>query len=82
MKNKNITPYNENGEEHGYWEYYWSNGNLWYKGNYVDGKKHGYWEYYLVNGNLSSKGNYVDGKKHGYWEYYYNGELNQIIYYI
>jgi antitoxin component YwqK of YwqJK toxin-antitoxin module len=79
MKNKNITPYNENGKAHGYWEYYWSNGNLSHKGNYVDGIRHGLWEVYYDNGNLWSKGNYVDGKKHGYWEEWYN---NQIIYYI
>ena len=28
MKNKDITPYNENGNPHGYWESYWNNGNL------------------------------------------------------
>ena len=44
MKNKDIKPYNENDKEHGYWELYHSNGNLIYKGNYVDGKQHCYWE--------------------------------------
>jgi antitoxin component YwqK of YwqJK toxin-antitoxin module len=82
MKNKDITPRNENGNRHGYWEYYYSNGKLAYKGTYVDGNRHGYWEVYHSNGNLWYKGNYVDGKQHGYWEYYYNGNLNQIIYYI
>ena len=28
MKNKDIKPYNENGNPHGYWKRYWSNGNL------------------------------------------------------
>ena len=79
MKNKDITPYNESDKQHGYWESYWNNGNLWYKGNYVDGKQHGYWEIYYDNGNLSYKGNYVDGKEHGYWEEWYK---NQINYYI
>ena len=83
MKNKDIKPYNENNQAHGYWEYYYENCNLMYKGTYVDGKQHGYWEYYHSNGNLYYKGTYVDGKKHGYWEsYYYNGKLNQIRYYI
>ena len=53
MKNKDIKPYNENGKQHGYWEDYYPNGNLWSKGNYVDGKPHGYWEYYYYNGNLN-----------------------------
>jgi antitoxin component YwqK of YwqJK toxin-antitoxin module len=83
MKNKDIIPYNDKGEQHGYWEDYYSNGKLWYKGNYVNGKQHGYWESYYDNGNLAYKGNYIDGKRHGYWEWYYdNGELREINYYI
>ena len=76
---KDITPYNDNGKRHGYWEYYHYNGNLVFKGNFVNGNKHGYWEEYHSNGNLYSKGNYVDGKEHGYWE---EPCLNQINYYI
>ena len=49
MKNKNITPRNENGKPHGYWEYYHSNGKLWVKGNYVNGNRHGYWEEWYDN---------------------------------
>ena len=71
-----INLYNAKGEKHGYWEDYYSNGKLAYKGTYVDGNRHGYWESYHSNGNLCSKGNYVDGKEHGYWERYYdNGDL-------
>jgi antitoxin component YwqK of YwqJK toxin-antitoxin module len=71
-----INLYNVNGNRHGYWEYYYDNGNLSYKGNYVDDIKHGYWEYYWSNGNLFYKVNYVDDIKHGYWEYYWsNGNL-------
>jgi antitoxin component YwqK of YwqJK toxin-antitoxin module len=53
MKNKNIKPINENGNRHGYWEYYYDNGNLCSKGNYVDGKEQGYWEKYHSNGKLN-----------------------------
>jgi antitoxin component YwqK of YwqJK toxin-antitoxin module len=59
MKNKDITPRNENGIKHGYWEDYWDNGNLWYKGNYVDGNRHGYWEVYNYNGNLNQIRYYI-----------------------
>ena len=76
MKRKDITPYNEQGELHGYWESYYDNGQLDYKGNYVNGNRHGYWEDYYDNGQLSSKGNYLNGEQHGYWEDYYpNGQL-------
>jgi antitoxin component YwqK of YwqJK toxin-antitoxin module len=72
-----INLFDENGKRHGYWEYYYSNGQLWYKGNFVNGKQHGYWESYYSSGQLYYKGNYVNGKEHGYWEsYYYNGDLH------
>ena len=83
MNSTDITPRNDKGERHGYWELYYSNGQLMYKGNYVDGKQHGYWEYYHSNGQLWAKGNYVNGNEHGYWEdYYRNGQLKKkhIIY--
>ena len=71
-----INLYNDKGKEHGYWEVYWSNGQLYSKGNYVNGNRHGYWEDYYDNGQLSSKGNYLNGEQHGYWEDYYpNGQL-------
>ena len=76
MNSKNITPYNDKGEPHGYWEVYYFNGKLMFKGNYLNGKEHGYWERYCDNGQLWYKGNYVNGNPHGYWEYYYsNGKL-------
>jgi len=59
MKKKNIGPYNENGKAHGSWEYYHSNGNLWYKGNYVNGEEHGYWEYYYANRKLKEIEYYI-----------------------
>ena len=31
--NTDITPYNEKGEAHGYWECYWDNGKSMFKGN-------------------------------------------------
>jgi len=54
MKN-DITPHNDKGQAHGYWERYYSNGNICYKGNYLNGDKIGYWEYYILNGELMAK---------------------------
>ena len=77
-----INLYNEKGEKHGYWEYYYSNGQLYYKGNYLNDKRHGYWEYYWSDGQLSRKGDYVDGERHGLCEgYYSNGVLHYKGYY-
>ena len=49
---ENITPYNEKGEPHGYWEQYWLNGNLAYRGNYINGQLNGLWECYDNDGIL------------------------------
>ena len=38
--NKNVTPLNEKGKPHGYWEYYYFNGN-----------KVGYWEWFNFDGS-------------------------------
>ncbi|MFW5847889.1 MAG: hypothetical protein ACOCVF_03135 [bacterium] len=73
MNMGNINQIDDNGNKVGYWEQYYPNGKLFYKGNYVDGKGVGYWEWYYSNGKLSSKGNYDEnGKQVGCWEYYRN----------
>jgi antitoxin component YwqK of YwqJK toxin-antitoxin module len=56
---KHIKPINNKGEPHGYWEYYYHNDNLWYKGNFINRKQHGYWEFYLTNNELKSKEYYI-----------------------
>jgi antitoxin component YwqK of YwqJK toxin-antitoxin module len=75
-KDNLINLFDEKGNRHGYWEKYYGDGKLSYKGEWVNGKEHGYWESYYDNGKLSYKGNYVNGKKDGYWESYFsNGQL-------
>ena len=59
MTSKDITPRNDKGEKHGYWEYYYYNGQLYSKGKYVNGNRHGYWEYYHTDGQLDSKIYYI-----------------------
>ena len=56
---KNITTCNDKGQAHGYWEVYWDNGNLSYKGNYSNVKKHGCWEWYYSNGKPRLKEFYI-----------------------
>jgi len=56
---KNIKPRNSDGQPHGYWEWYWPNGNLWYKGTHLNGQAHGYWEVYYYNGTLNYKAFYA-----------------------
>jgi len=63
---KNITPKNNKGQAHGFWEIYFPDGKLWNKGNFVNGEKHGYWEWYQSNGKISHNGNYDMGKEVAY----------------
>lgn len=73
---KYLRPINKKGQSHGYWEEYHWNGNLYYKGNYINGEPDGYWEMYRVNGEPWYKGVYHYGIEIGLWELYNeNGEL-------
>jgi antitoxin component YwqK of YwqJK toxin-antitoxin module len=56
-----VGEFDDNNLKTGYWENYYSNGNLCYKGNYLNGLRHGYWEVYYRYGNLMWKGNYING---------------------
>jgi len=47
--NKDITPLNNKGEPHGYWEYYLIGGQLVYKRFFHNGKQIGYAEWYHWN---------------------------------
>ena len=46
MIKQDTKPYNTNGKRHGYWEVYYFNGNLWFKGYYINGNRHGLCEEY------------------------------------
>jgi len=59
MSNKDIKPYNAKGQAHGYWEYYWTNGNLFYKCVFHYGKRIGYEEYYDYNDSKLTKRYYL-----------------------
>ncbi|MDG2096303.1 MAG: hypothetical protein P8J83_02385 [Paracoccaceae bacterium] len=59
-----------NGKRDGFWESYYENGQLNWKGNYKNDNLDGPWEYYHKNGQLSFKGNYVDGKEEGSFEHF------------
>jgi len=66
------------GKIEGPWVIYHDNGQLWYKGLFMDGNEEGPWFEYHDNGQLGEKGNYKDGKKHGPWVGYYdNGQLKR-----
>jgi antitoxin component YwqK of YwqJK toxin-antitoxin module len=47
----NKKPTNEQGQAHGYWEMYFSNGELLFKGNCLNGIKYGCWQYNFLGNN-------------------------------
>jgi antitoxin component YwqK of YwqJK toxin-antitoxin module len=56
--NKNIRPFNDKDQQHGYWERYYFGQTLWYKCFYHNGKQVGYEELYS-NGKLTIKRYYI-----------------------
>jgi hypothetical protein len=54
-----MNEYNDKGKCHGYWECYFPNGKLWYKGTYINGEIVGYYEVYFSGGDLYSKAFYL-----------------------
>lgn len=77
---ENITPINDKGEKHGYWETYVF--DLLYKGSYVNHKRYGYWEKNHINGNLDYRGHYINDERHGKFEFYYsNRKFVRLEYY-
>ena len=61
----------------GDFEFYWKNGNIMARGNFVGNLKvDGQWLWYYENGNIRSKVNYRQGFKYGLFRYYYkNGNI-------
>ena len=54
MYDKDIAPVNENKIPNGYWEIYDSDGNLWYKINYINGEHHGLRVWFLRSGKIDT----------------------------
>lgn len=70
VKNNHNNQHDDDAKPHGYWEQYYSNKNLFTKGNYIHGNYDGYWEQYHNNGKLAITANFNNGKPNGYWEYF------------
>ncbi len=56
---KDIINKNDKGELHGYQEYYWSNGELYYKGLFYNGVQIDYEEWYGYGGGKLEKVFYI-----------------------
>ncbi len=81
--NKKALTNHKMGVEHGEWKFWYEDGSLAWKGEYLEGKKTGLWEYYSPDGKTKKKEeNWKEGKKDGvYKEWYPNGNLKLEINY-
>jgi antitoxin component YwqK of YwqJK toxin-antitoxin module len=52
---KDIRPFNDKDQRHGYWEWYYYDGKLMFKGFFYNGKRVGYEEIYYHDGKLIKK---------------------------
>ena len=43
MKKQSLSPFNNKNQAHGLWIYYLPDGNLWFKGHFINDIRHGYW---------------------------------------
>ncbi|MEX2596451.1 MAG: hypothetical protein WEC59_05920 [Salibacteraceae bacterium] len=62
--------FDETGDRHGEWRYYYTNGNLWSLGEYEHGLKHGKKEVYWPDGNKRYIGKFTNDEKSGNWIFF------------
>ncbi len=61
----------------GQWIWYYPNGKIEKKGNFVNQEMQGEWFFYDQQGRLKTQGHYLNGKEHGSWiSFFENGQLN------
>ena len=66
-----------NGKRHGFWERFFSNGNVHTRASYDEGKLIDLTSY-SYNGRIQKEEKYLEGKPFGLWKWYYaNGQLRQ-----
>jgi antitoxin component YwqK of YwqJK toxin-antitoxin module len=79
---QNKKPRNAKRQRHGIWERYHTNGQLHYKGEYINGKQHGQWISYHTNGQIWVKGTYIKGELELLLEVYNSdGTINDVKFY-
>jgi len=62
--------FDDNGERHGLWKYYYPNSQLWSTGTYDHGKMTGKKQVYWEDGTLRYEGQFKNDVKTGTWTFY------------
>lgn len=60
----------ENGERHGEWKAFFTNGKVWSTGSFNHGKRDGKSVVYFPNGQKRTLGAYSNGKQSGTWKFW------------
>ena len=79
---KQITGFFEKGKKTGEWNYYFNNGNLKFKENYLNGMQTGMCHSYNNSAQLLTISHYKNDALNGVYEIYDSGTLNEISHYI
>lgn len=58
------------GERHGYWVYFYENGNKWSEGTYVNGREDQRRSVWYPNGQLNYEGMFQSGERVGVWRFW------------
>ena len=78
---KQITGFFDKDKKTGVWNYYFTNGNLKIKENYLNGNQTGLAYNYNYRGQLQSISNYKNDALDGIYDIYDNGILSQVSHY-
>ncbi len=61
-------------KKQGEWTFYYDDGSVFSKGQFIDSLKTGTWVYFYENGKLRQKGNFKDNYPEGKWFWYYDND--------
>ncbi len=68
---------NSKGQREGIWEWFYENGNIYWRTPYKKGKADGIQEGFYSNGNILCRTPYKEGKRDGiHEEFYSNGNIH------
>lgn len=66
----------ESGRKHGFWQYWYPNGQLEKQGSFAQDAATGTWTEFRTDGGRSAEGEMLGGRPHGRWVYWHpNGQI-------
>lgn len=70
------------GQQEGFWQLYYENGEPRWEGHFSRGKRDGFWKDYYDTGRVQEEGHYVSCLREGFWKFYHpTGQVESEGYY-